>query len=246
MAARIERQERAEKQRLANVSHELRTPLARIRVVLELASEGDPQRVRAYLSEIAHDLAELERLVDDVITTARLDAGSGGTRVPLRLETIDPKKLGETSRARFESIHPGRALALRMDRLPEELRCDPMLLRRAIDNLLDNAAKYAPDSRIELSLVGDGDDLAIEVMDLGPGMNEEQAAHAFDPFYRADASRMSAPGVGLGLSIVRRVVEAHGGSLDLETAPGRGTSITARVPIDRARPRALPEAHPRP
>ncbi len=232
MAARIESYVRAEKELLANVSHELRTPLARIRVVVELASDGDASRVRAYLAEIAQDLAELERLVQDVITTARLDLGNAdGSRVPLRWETIDPMRLVETSRARFESLHPGHALELRLRHMPAELTCDPVLLRRAIDNLLDNAVKYAPESRVELLVETEDGKLCIEVMDLGPGMTPEQAARAFDPFFRADVSRGATPGVGLGLSIVRRVVDAHGGTLEMETAPGRGTSIMARIPL---------------
>ena len=174
MASRIESYVRAEKELLANVSHELRTPLARIRVVLELASDGDASRVRAYL---AQDLAELERLVQDVITTARLDLGiADSSRVPLRWETIDPMRLVETSRARFESLHPGHELELRLRHMPAELTCDPVLLRRAIDNLLDNAVKYAPESRVELLVDTEDEKLCIEVMDLGPGMTTEQAA----------------------------------------------------------------------
>ena len=114
------------------------------------------------------------------------------------------------------------------------LRCDPVLLRRALDNLLDNAVKHAPDSRIELNVASEDQLLTFEVMDLGPGMTEKQASHAFDPFYRADDSRdRRSGGVGLGLSIVRRVIEAHGGIIELETAPGRGTSFTARIPLKK-------------
>jgi two-component system OmpR family sensor kinase len=109
-----------------------------------------------------------------------------------------------------------------------------VLLRRAIDNLLDNAAKHAPGSRVELKVAAEDDLLIVEVMDLGPGMTEKQAARAFDPFYRADDSRdRRSGGVGLGLSIVRRVVEAHGGIIELETAPGRGCSFTARLPLKK-------------
>jgi len=234
MAARIEALVRSEKRLLANVSHELRTPLARIHVVLELASDGDPERIRSYLSEIAQDLGELENLVDDVLATARLEAASGGVgeaRFPIHWSTVDVGVLVERSRARFASLHPERELQVVTDGELPELRCDPALLRRVVDNLLDNAAKHAPEAPISLTASADDDEVRIEVADRGPGMAPEVAARAFDPFYRADESRdRRSGGVGLGLSIIRSVVEAHGGKVELHTAPGRGTSVTARIP----------------
>jgi two-component system, OmpR family, sensor kinase len=234
MAARIEALVRSEKRLLANVSHELRTPLARIRVVLELASDGEPQRVRSYLSEIAQDLGELECLVDDVLATARLEAASGGmgeAKLPLHWSTVDVGSLIDRSRARFASLYPERELRVVAEGELPELRCDPALLRRVVDNLLDNAAKHAEGATIELKASADEGDVRIEIADRGPGMTPEVAAHAFDPFYRADESRdRRRGGVGLGLSIIRSVVEAHGGKVELETAPGRGTSVTARIP----------------
>jgi signal transduction histidine kinase len=234
MASRIELLVRSEKQLLANISHELRTPLARIRVVLELASDGDAARTRSYLSEVAHDLAELESLVEDVFATARLEAASGRlgeSNLPLRWTTADLGPVVEEARARFTSRHPDGELAVVVEDDVPTLRCDPKLLRRVIDNLLDNAAKYAESSPIELTVSIDGDVVNIEVADHGPGMSPEVAARAFEPFYRADESRdRRRGGVGLGLSIVRSIVEAHGGKAELDTAPDRGTRVTARIP----------------
>jgi len=234
MAGRIETLVRSEKRLLANVSHELRTPLARIRVVLELASDGDPARVRSYLGEIAQDLGELENLVDDVLATARLDAASGGFResqFPLHWSTVNVSSLVDRSRTRFASLYPEHELQVVAEGELPELQCDPALLRRVVDNLLDNAAKHAAGARIKLTASADAENVQIQVADQGPGMPPEVAAHAFDPFFRADESRdRRSGGVGLGLSIIRSVVEAHGGKVELETAPGRGTSVTACIP----------------
>ncbi|MBF5066170.1 HAMP domain-containing histidine kinase, partial [Salmonella enterica subsp. enterica serovar Istanbul] len=164
MASRIELLVRSEKQLLANISHELRTPLARIRVVLELASDGDASRTQAYLAEVAHDLAELESLVEDVFATARLEVASGRigeSSLPMRWTTADLRPVIDQSRARFETRHPAGDLAVVVaDDLPN-LRCDPKLLRRVVDNLLDNAAKYAEGSPIELTVTADADTVSI-------------------------------------------------------------------------------------
>ncbi|MDB4997901.1 MAG: periplasmic sensor signal transduction histidine kinase [Myxococcaceae bacterium] len=240
MAARIELHVRSEKQLLANVSHELRTPLARIRVVLDLASDGDGDavQVQRYLSEIAHDMAELDTLLADILASARLDVSSGHLgdgALPLRWATADVRALVEKSQARFASLYPDRRLDVVADPDVVELRCDPGLLRRVVDNLLDNAAKYGEGTPIALTVEGDDDVVAIRVADEGPGMSPENAARAFEAFYRADESRdRRTGGVGLGLSIVRNIVLAHGGKVDLDTAPGRGTSVTVRIPRNAA------------
>ncbi|MDB4937263.1 MAG: periplasmic sensor signal transduction histidine kinase [Labilithrix sp.] len=241
MASRIESLVRSEKRLLANVSHELRTPLARIRVVLELASDSDSDgaRIRSYLSEIAVDLAELEGLVDEVLATARLDAAKGRVGhadLPMRWTIASLGPLVDKSRARFASLYPEHELDVVIGgtdgaELPD-LRCDPSLLRRVIDNLLDNAAKHAKGSpHVALEVSADDDEVRIVVTDGGPGMAPEVAARAFDAFYRADESRdRRNGGAGLGLSIVRSIVEAHGGKVELDSSRERGTSVTARFP----------------
>jgi two-component system OmpR family sensor kinase len=245
MATRIEGLVRSEKQLLANVSHELRTPLSRIRVVLELASDGDPARVGSYLGEIAHDLQDVERLLDDVLATARLDLTSGRTSeasLPLHKSTANLATIVDASRARFEHLYPERKLELVAGGDLPDLECDPNLLRRMVDNLLDNAVKYAKEARLELSVSADAQSVQITVADEGPGMPKPVAARAFEPFFRGDDSRdRRSGGVGLGLSIVRSIVEAHGGQVKLESAPGRGTQVTARIPR-RSEPRSASDA----
>lgn len=241
MADRIAQLVRAERDLLANVSHELRTPLARIRVALDLASdEGvtqDPKQMALSFQEIAEDLAELERLVEDVLSAARLARQEGeGTAIPLRRESLDMTALLERAVAKFESAHPERHLVARLAPSLPMVEGDAVLLRRVVDNLLDNAHKYSdkPGSRVTLSAHVEEASaepcVIVEVTDEGIGISAEDRARLFEPFFRADRSRTRATGgLGLGLALAKRVMDAHGGAIDLTSELGRGT--TARIVI---------------
>jgi signal transduction histidine kinase len=230
MAGRIERLLRAERELLANVSHELRTPLSRIRVALELAAEGDAERARRTLSEIGADLAEVERIVEDVLTTARLTAGEAA--FPLRRERLAAQDLVARVAERFHAAHPGRTLEVRAAEGLPALDADPVLLRRALDNLLDNAAKYsAADAPVALEAAGEGGRLRVEVRDRGIGIAPEDLPRLFTPFFRTERSRArAAGGTGLGLALARRIVEAHGGTVAVESEPGHGTVVRVALP----------------
>jgi two-component system, OmpR family, sensor kinase len=199
-------------------------------VALELAAEGDQARAHRYLSEIGTDLTELEGMVEDVLTAARLDQGAG--ELPLRRQPVDLAALLGEAAARFRELRPGRALQLRAEGLPGPLDADPALLRRAIDNLLDNAAKYSGEGApVELSARADGPSIAIEVRDHGMGIDAADLPRLFTPFFRTDRSRARGTGgVGLGLALVRRIVEAHGGSVEVASVPDRGTTVSVRLP----------------
>ena len=241
MADRIAKLLLAERELLANVSHELRTPLARIRVALDLASEADPRTAIESFVEIAQDLAELERIVDDVLASARLalDAGSSSSSaaiLPVRAERIETNALLERSAARFKSAHPKRPFDVDLaDALPP-IDADAVLMRRVIDNLLDNANKYSdrPDAPITLRALEEKGAVVIEVEDKGIGISAEDQQRLFEPFFRVDRSRTRATGgLGLGLVLARRVVEAHGGSLTIESGIGKGTCARVRLPGSR-------------
>jgi two-component system OmpR family sensor kinase len=230
MAERLQRQLRAERELLANVSHELRTPLARIRVALELAAEGDLPKARRYLQEIGADLAELERLVEDVLSAARLDQVAGA--LPLRREPVALSGLLEAAAARFRERHPVRALALEVEGSARPLDADPALLRRAVDNLLDNAAKYSDaETPVTLRARAAGDGWVVEVADRGIGIDAADLPRLFTPFFRTDRSRgRGTGGVGLGLALVKRIAEAHGGTVEVESRPGEGSTFRVRLP----------------
>jgi len=216
----------SQRQLMADVSHELRTPLARIRVALELAAE-DPVAAKDVLADVGCDLDEIDQLIADILTTARLESDPTITRTPTTLGEL-------TARAtkRFVARHPGRALDQTIDNSDRELECDPVLLRRALDNLLDNAAKYS-DTNVQLKVHPNGKAVSFEVVDKGIGMSPEELARAGTPFWRADGSRArKTGGVGLGLALARRIARAHGGDVTLSSAPGRGTTARLEIPIE--------------
>ncbi len=239
MAERLTLLLRSQKELLANVSHELRTPLARIRVALDWASEGDVTRARESLKDIAEDLSELERLVEDVLTTARLDLASdqaSGASPPLRLERVDTQALLDKAATRFRSARPEHRLELNVPGALPPLHADPVLLRRVFDNLLDNAGKYSePGTTVRLRARPVESTLQVEVADEGIGIDAADLPRISTPFFRTDRSRARATGgVGLGLALVRRIVDAHGGTLSLESQPGVGTTVRVTLPAEQA------------
>ncbi len=234
MAERLERLLRAEKELLANVAHELRTPLARIGVALDLAGEGDAVAARTALGEIAVDVGELETIVDDILGTLRFEIARDQPQLPLRRALTLPGEIVRAAIERMRIRHPDRALApVIADNLPV-LDVDPMLVRRVIDNLLENAHKYTPDraSTIDLAVRIAGDSIEISIHDRGIGIDPVDLPRVFDAFFRSDRSRSrETGGVGLGLTLAKRIVEAHDGTIAAASTPGDGTTLTVRLPI---------------
>lgn len=227
-----------ERELMANVAHELRTPLSRIRVALEIAAEGDTATARASLEEIGVDLAELEVLIDDVLTAARLDLAGGGSSgprsaLPLSFKPVTAREMAESAAARFRARHPDRTLTVSLKGEPLTLQADAVLLRRALDNLLENADKYSPDrqSPVALSLSQRDGRACFEVVDRGIGIASHDLTRVFSPFFRAERSRTrSTGGVGLGLTLAKQIVAAHGGSIQLTSTPGAGTTARVELP----------------
>ena len=235
MADRIATLRRSEKELLANVSHELRTPLARIRLALELVTDGDRDKASSYLTDIGEDLAELEALLDDVMSAARLDLArdSGGDALPpLHFEPISGRTLFEAAATRFLVRHPERMLDRTVPEVLPTLEADPVL-RRVLDNLLDNAIKFSEGPvRLGARAADDGKHLIVDVSDEGIGISPEDQKRIFEPFFRSDRSRTRATGgVGLGLVVVRRIVDAHHGSIEVESELGKGTRFTITLPL---------------
>lgn len=233
MADRLARLIVAERELLANVSHELRTPLARIRVALDIASESPPGKHGISLADIAQDLAELERIVEDVLASAKLAVSSGGA-LPMRTQPGDVRTLLDKSVALFQLAHPDRKLDVKLPEHLGTMMADPVLLRRVIDNLLENAHKYTdkPDRTLKLEArLADGK-VIIDVIDRGIGISEEDQKRLFEPFFRVDRSRArSTGGLGLGLLLARRIVEAHGGTLTISSVLDQGTTATVTLPV---------------
>jgi signal transduction histidine kinase len=229
MASRTAAVLASQRQLMADVSHELRTPLARIRVALELAAE-DPVAAKDVLADVGADLDEIDQLIEDILTTSRLDT----EHAPLTRRALPVAELAARAAERFVSRHPGRVLERGAEEPPRTIECDPVLLRRALDNLLDNAAKYSePATPVKLDVaLANGSSVAFSVVDTGIGMTSEELERAFTPFWRADSSRTrKTGGVGLGLALARRIARAHGGDVTLSSTPGRGTTARLEIPV---------------
>ncbi|MGE3760688.1 MAG: ATP-binding protein [Kofleriaceae bacterium] len=218
----------AQRQLMGDVSHELRTPLARIRVALELAAE-DPVAAKDVLADVGADLDEIDQLIGDILTTARLD----GEDVHVERRPTNLAELADRAAKRFAALHPNRTLEREIADADRDIECDPVLLRRAVDNLLDNAAKYSDSSTpVKLSVVPNGSRVAFEIIDRGIGMSDAELERAFTPFWRADGSRTrKTGGVGLGLALARRIARVHGGDITLTSEVGKGTTAKLDVPL---------------
>lgn len=245
MAERLTTALVAERELLANVSHELRTPLQRIHIAVELAVEGDADTARESLREVVEDLHELERIVDDILTAARLSRKAGlrgyesapSSSPPVRLVPISLDDVIERAASRFTLAHEDMPLRIRIDTELGLVDADAMLLRRVLDNLLQNAHAYSDDPArgVEIVALRRGDACVIEVHDNGIGLSADDLPRVFEPFFRADRSRSRATGgLGLGLTLSRHIVESHGGTLCLESVPGRGTVARITLPLARA------------
>jgi two-component system sensor histidine kinase MprB len=195
---------------VADASHELRTPLTAARANVDLLREGKlpEEEGRRALDEASIELDALTTLLSDLVELAR------GEERKLRVEDVQLDELveGVVERAKARAPHATFVTSL----TPTKVKVDPILLERAVSNLLDNAVKYSPaGAPIEVS-VREGE---VVVADHGPGVAEEDLPRIFDRFYRAAASR-SKPGAGLGLAIVREAAEAHGGHATVESSSG--------------------------
>lgn len=221
MASRVREMVASRDQLLIDVSHELRSPLTRLKVALELMPD-DTQRVR-----LSREVAEMERMIAGLLELERLRAGRG---VILVRQDIVP--IVRDTAARFEDRAPGVEVVIDGAR-EVMLDVDAEQIRTVLRNLLENAVKYSlPDSRaIRVSVSNNGIGAIVRVADDGVGIPSADAERIFEPFFRVDRSRSKeSGGYGLGLSICKRVMEAHGGRIALEKANGRGASFVLSFP----------------
>jgi two-component system OmpR family sensor kinase len=219
---------------VADASHELRTPLAAIRAYAELFKRGADRRpadLARSMDGITRESKRMSILVADLLLLARLDEGRPLERKPVELDEVVSEAV-ETA----QTVEPDRPIAL--DAEPASVLGDRERLRQIVDNLLVNVRSHTPaGAPVSVRVARDNGSALVEVSDSGPGLTAEQAERVFERFYRVDQSRArGSGGVGLGLSIVAAVAEAHGGSVAAEAVPGRGATFRITIPL-------APEAH---
>jgi two-component system OmpR family sensor kinase len=215
---------------VADASHELRTPLTSIRGYAELFRRGAstrPDDLAKTMRRIEEAAARMGVLVDDLLLLARLDQGR-----PLEHGPVDLTRLVAAAVDDLRATSPERPVTYESDGAIV-VNGDEFRLRQVLANLLENARTHTPPSTpVEVRVAKSGDDAIIEVRDHGPGMSAEDAARAFERFWRSDPSRTrSSGGAGLGLAIVAAIIEAHGGHAEVETAPTEGATFRVYIPL---------------
>jgi heavy metal sensor kinase len=233
LLARLDAAFEEQKRFIADASHELRTPLAVLRGETEVALQQDraTTEYQESLGLIKEEAERLSRIVENLFMLARqpVDAPSL-IREPVRLDEL----VADCSRA-AQVLATQKGLRLKIDgTLPAmTVNGDDEMLKRTLLNLLDNAVKYTPaGGEIMIALGSKNGDALIVVSDTGIGISAEDQSRIFDRFYRVDKARSRVlGGAGLGLSIARWIVEGHGGSLSVESAPGRGSAFTVELPL---------------
>ena len=214
---------------ITDASHELRTPLTTIRGFAELYRQGAARDVAMLLSRIESEASRMGLLVDDLLLLARLDV-----QRPLEHVRVDLLAVASDAVHDGQAMDPERTITLEVLDGPgtPEVLGDEARIRQVLSNLIVNALQHTPESADVTVRVGtDGADAVLEVVDKGPGMNQEDASRVFERFYRTDSSRARASGgTGLGLSIVDSLVRAHGGAVSVTTAPGEGCRFRVTLP----------------
>jgi signal transduction histidine kinase len=216
---------------LDNVAHELRTPIMRIRGAAELAlrSEGDPEIVRQAVGECLEELDQLLAMLNTLMDISEAETGA----LKLRVEPVDLSALIAEVVELYQFVAQDKGLTLSTN-VATELRvmADRGRIRRVLANLLDNAIKYTPeDGHVEITIAEDDGSAVVRVKDTGIGIPTDELPRIWDRLYRGAGGR-TRPGLGLGLSLVRAIVNAHGGRIAATSAPGVGTEFTIVLPAE--------------
>jgi signal transduction histidine kinase len=231
---RLRELDRLKDELVALVSHELRTPLTSIAGYLELVLDenegplGDEQR--RFLEIVDRNARRLMRLVNDLLFVAQIESG----RLTLDATEVDLQELAAESVEALRPAAEAAGISLRLDALPvPAVRGDPERLGQLLDNLLSNAVKFTlAGGRVVVALGRSGGDAVLAVTDTGIGVPAVEQDRIFERFFRAsDAQERAIEGTGLGLTIVRAIVEAHGGSVEIASVEGEGTTVRVRIPL---------------
>jgi heavy metal sensor kinase len=228
----------------ANVAHELRTPLAILQGENEIAlrSPSLSEEIRAVLVSNLEELGRLTRIVNDILTLAEVEAGSQ----VLTQKPLDLKSLVNDLTDQMQFLALERNIAIEVQDMPETtVLADDLWIRRAVLNLLDNAIKYSRDGgKIRVSMVNDGARVRLSIHDDGIGIAGRDLPYIFERLYRADPARnRNTGGVGLGLALVKWVVEAHDGQVTVVSAPDKGARFQVELPVLTAAAKGAAETH---
>ena len=245
MADALARQRQGQGAFLASVAHDLRNPISALKLTTAAFPPGAPLpsevRLRRALEVVRRQAGKLERMLNDLLDTARIEAGE----VEMRIERLDLRDLVRSALELFEGSSPQHRLVSEVPQSAVPVYCDPLRIEQVLANLISNAIKYSPaggEVRVILRIANG--EAVIQVTDQGIGIPERDRATIFEPFRRTGSLRSAVAGAGLGLYVVRRLVEAHAGSVAVASMEGVGTIFTVRLPLAHDAPQLVPESKP--
>ncbi|WP_290522627.1 ATP-binding protein [Alcanivorax sp.] len=227
MTAHIRRLIESQREMTRAVSHELRTPVARLRFGLEMLADIESADLRREkLNALDHDIEQLDQLIDEILTYARLEQGTPN----IEFKPVNVTDLCDQLRDEMETIRGVTRISVESDSPALEVEAEERYLHRVLQNLVTNALRYA-NGVIVMRIQVVGDQITVHVDDDGPGIPEHERERVFKPFARLDKSRHRASGgYGLGLSIVKRIVDWHGGDIRVDESPEGGARFTVTLP----------------
>lgn len=219
---------------VSSVSHEFKTPITSIKALTERLLDGnvkDPKRMREYYSEISRDTENLSHLVGNILDFSKMEEG----KKQYDIEETDFKLWLEQTVTDFFSriTHRKYNINTNINETSVLVKIDRNAMKLVVNNLLDNAVKFSPEnSEVKVTLEKQGEKLLLKIKDDGIGIPKNEQGSIFEKFYRTkDALRHSITGTGLGLTIVKQIVEAHGGTVEVESEIGKGSAFTVRIPL---------------
>lgn len=211
---------------LAAVAHDLKNPLGAIAMSAEMI-ETDDQDTQEMLQIMKRQARLLERMISDLLDSVRVESGV----LPIQPVQTDLRALASDAVNLFRSVSKNHVIEMKSSRSEHTSLCDPVRISQVLNNLLSNALKYSPyGGKIQLSIFDEGNEVVLCVSDEGIGIHANELDSIFEPFRRSQSTKDSIPGIGLGLSVSKKLVEAHEGSLTVSSKVGRGTTFEIRLP----------------
>ncbi len=222
MSSEIKKMIKARDQLLMDVSHELRSPLTRIKVALEFINDSEARQ------SIEDDISEIEKMAAELLETERLNSPYGS----LRIKNFNLNNIVKGIIREMKNSTPG--VKLKAVKKETFLKADPERVKILLKNIIGNAVKFSKDqdNPVEISINENERDITVKITDFGPGISENELSNIFEPFYRIDKSRSkNTGGYGLGLSLCKKIMDAHRGEISIKSSKGAGTTVYLKFKI---------------